>query len=402
MAENEPIRLLVVGMKWPPETFLARMLGGLARRGFEVTIAGPDRPRDAAFHQSGFRWVRSPSRKPPRLSRLLRTVTAATVGARAGTAHAERGRSHAAGAGRITRFARSAGQRWDLIYFPWNSAAIEMLPLFDSGIPAVVSCRGSQIKIAPHNPDREVLREGLETTFQRAAFVHCVSQDILEDAQAYGLDPTMAHVIRPAIDTAFFRPREEDATASGGPLRIITTGSLIWCKGHEFALSAIRRLKDRGIPARFTIIGDGAEKQRVLYTMYDLGIDDSVDLIGRLPPDQVRDRLREADVFLLSSLSEGISNAALEAMACGLPVVTTDCGGMREAIEDGVEGFVVPVRDPGAIADALARLAENPESRRSMGQAARRRAVREFDLEHQIERWAELCHQTVARWREGQ
>jgi glycosyltransferase involved in cell wall biosynthesis len=131
----------------------------------------------------------------------------------------------------------------------------------------------------------------------------------------------------------------------------------------------------------------------------DLGLDDSVKLLGQLDPEHVRDRLHAADAFLLSSLSEGISNAALEAMACGLPIVTTDCGGMREAIDDGVEGFVVPVREPRAMAEALARLALDPDLRRRMGRAARRRVEREFDLEHQIDRWAELCRRTVSEWR---
>ena len=80
-------------------------------------------------------------------------------------------------------------QQWDLIYFPWNSAAIAMLSLFDLGMPVVVSCRGSQLKIAPHNPARATIREGLEATFRRAAFVHCVSQDILNEVEGLRARP---------------------------------------------------------------------------------------------------------------------------------------------------------------------------------------------------------------------
>jgi colanic acid/amylovoran biosynthesis glycosyltransferase len=292
-----------------------------------------------------------------------------------------------------------AGRRWDLIYFPWNSAAIAQLPLFDLGIPVVVSCRGAQVSIAPHNPDRLAIRVGLEETFRRAAFVHCVSRKILEEARAYGLDPNKASIIRPAVDPKFFRPRGEEADAAAACLRIITTGSLIWRKGHEFALLAVARLRDRGIAARMEIIGEGPERARVLYTAHDLGLDDAVTLPGRLPPEQVRDRLRAADVFLLPSLSEGISNAVLEAMACELPVVTTDCGGMGEAVDDGVEGFVVPVREPHAMAEALARLALDAGLRRQMGRAARQRVERDFDLRQQIDRWVDLCRRVVTEWR---
>jgi len=100
-------------------------------------------------------------------------------------------------------------------------------------------------------------------------------------------------------------------------------------------------------------------------------------------------------VFLLSSLSEGISNAALEAMACGLPVVTTDCGGMREAVTDGIEGFVVPVRDPEAMAEALLRLWKDPELRRRMGEAARERVLREFRLDQQISAFLALFKDVI-------
>lgn len=403
MAEGEPLRILVVGMKWPPETFLGRLLDGLSRRGFEITVAGPARPRDAMFRRSGLHFLWMPSREGGWPSRVLRRVRAVLAGPTNPAANpvSTEGVATCRVSGALGHAERLgiASQRWDLIYFPWNSAAIAMFPMFDMGIPVAVSCRGSQIKIAPHNPSRTAIQSGLEATFRRAALVHCVSQDILDEARAYGLDPDKAHVIRPAVDPTFFLLCDEKASASGGPLRIITTGSLIWTKGHELAVTALGRLRDRGIAARLEIIGEGSERARILYTAHDLGLADSVALLGQLAPEQVRERLRAADVFLLSSHSEGISNAALEAMACGLPVVTTDCGGMREAVDDGVEGLVIPVREPQSIADALARLASDPELRHRMGQAARRRVEHEFDLERQLDRWAELCHRTIAEWR---
>src|SRR5690606_8375069 len=94
-----------------------------------------------------------------------------------------------------------------------------------------------------------------------------------------------------------------------------------------------------------------------------------------------------ADIFVLSSHSEGIANAVLEAMACGLPVVTTDCGGMREVITNGVDGFVVPVRDPQAMADALETLMMNKTLRTTIGAAARPRIIESFTLDQQAEQF---------------
>jgi len=159
---------------------------------------------------------------------------------------------------------------------------------------------------------------------------------------------------------------------------------------------AVAILRESGIDARLEIIGDGPDRDRVVYSAHDLEIEDHVQFSGALPPTQVRDRLQQADVFALSSLSEGISNAVLEAMSCGLPIVTTDCGGMREAVTDGVEGFVTPTRDPRAIAAALCKLAASHELRHSMGAAARLRIEREFTLPRQIDAWMNMLSEVAA------
>jgi colanic acid/amylovoran biosynthesis glycosyltransferase len=289
-----------------------------------------------------------------------------------------------------------AGGRWDVIYFPWNSAAIGCLPVFDLGCPIVVSCRGTQVSVAPHNPERQELRTGLRETFQRAAAVHCVSQATLKDACQLGLDPAKAMVIRPAVEPEMFRPASS-RRGNDGVFSVVTVGTLIWVKGHEWALQAIRRVADHGLNVRFDIIGDGRDRQRVLYTIADLNLEDHVRWLGRLGPEEVLRHVQQADAFLLSSLSEGISNAALEAMACGVPVVTTDCGGMSEAVTDGVEGLAVPVRDAEAIATALLKLAADAPMRQRMGRAARARVESDFRLNRQIAQWLELFRKVLEK-----
>ncbi|HQA67442.1 MAG TPA: glycosyltransferase family 4 protein [Aggregatilineales bacterium] len=390
-----PVKLFVVGVNWPPETFIGRKLHGLAVAGFDVTVCTPDvlvrRVED------GIRLI-----PQPRLRRDMRAMLAA-LGELARSAILAPRRAlrawAAAGAGesgvkerlaRFLRFTPFITSQPDIVHFEWNSVAIEYLPFYDLfGCPVVVSCRGSQVQVAPHNPGRGALRAGLEESFRRAAAVHCVSEAIMQEAMQFGLDPAKARVIRPAVDPEFFRPAAP-ARKADGRFRVVTTGSLIWRKGYEYALQAIRRLVDREVDVQFDIIGDGPERQRVLYTIIDLGLEVHVSLCGRLTPAEVRSRLQQADAFLLSSLSEGISNAVLEAMACGLPVVTTNCGGMREAVSDGVEGFVVPTRDPEAMAEALHRLATDRALARAMGRAGRERVCREFQIEDQVKQFAEL------------
>jgi glycosyltransferase involved in cell wall biosynthesis len=127
----------------------------------------------------------------------------------------------------------------------------------------------------------------------------------------------------------------------------------------------------------------------VRFAIWELGLSDVVDLLKDQPPVRVRENLQEADVFLLTSVSEGLSNSALEAMAMELPVVSTLAGGMSEAITDGLEGFLVKTRSPEMIAEKLDLLLTDPSLRVRMGKAARQRVERQFILERQSARFAE-------------
>ena len=389
------LRVMIVGVKWPPETFLTRLMHGLAGRGVHVTLAAPRRA-DAQWRDISNvdilvtpGWDGSAARRLWRTGRRLGgAMTRSLPETRRLLAAARGGEQSALPIERLHRWLPFAGRDWDVLYFPWNATAVAYLPLMD-GRPTVISCRGAQINVSPHNPQRTALRDGLPVTFARAAAVHCVSEAIRDEATRYGLDPAKATVIRPAVDPAVFRPAD-GPRAPSKRLSVVSTGDVIWRKGYEYALTAIRLLVDQGVPVHFDIIGSGRENQRLLYTIQDLQLDDHVTWHGRLAPAEVVRRLQAADVCLLSSLSEGISNAVLEGMACGLPAVTTDVGGMREAVSDGVEGFLVPARDPAATADALAELWRRPELRATMGAAGRARVMTDFRLANQVDAFVRL------------
>jgi colanic acid/amylovoran biosynthesis glycosyltransferase len=394
------MKLVVAGVTWPPETFIRRRLEGLAAQGVDVTVAtAAPRQRASAVRLEGVQTLRLPHWGDPAPLTACRVLwdggVLAAVSPRrlAGMAAVLRG----GGWWRWLSFAALARLRPDVAHFEWNAAAIDYWPLVELWrCPAVVSCRGSQIHVRPHTPGQEQFIGGLRRTLQGAAAVHCVSEAIRNEAVRYGLDPRKARVIRPAVDSEFFRPPER--RRGGEDFRVVSTGALHWVKGYEYALLAVRRLADRGVRVRFEVVGEGrkSERQRVQYTIRDLGLEDMVTLRGALAPEGVRQALHEADAFLLASVSEGISNAALEAMASGLPVVTTDCGGMREAVHDGVEGWIVPPRDPEAMAGALQRLAADAVLRERMGRAGRERVLREFTLSRQVSEFLALYRTLVS------
>ena len=160
-------------------------------------------------------------------------------------------------------------------------------------------------------------------------------------------------------------------------------------------LAALVRLMQRGVDFQADIVGEGELFSALRFSIEDLGLRDRVRLSGALSSAEVLSRLQATDIFVLSSVEEGISNAVLEAMATGVPIVTTTAGGMVEAVTDGVEGFVVPVRNAAALADRIERLATDPAARVAMGAAARRRAEQDFSIQRQATEFESIYRSVV-------
>jgi colanic acid/amylovoran biosynthesis glycosyltransferase len=395
--EKKPLRLLVVGSSWPPQTFLGRLMRGLAGMGVHVRIAFSKWPDQDWFLKSGLQTFKTRAWEGPWILRLLwvgwlsalamfRSPRALRLFWRV----AKEQSTLRARLRTLNRLLPFAGVSCDVIYFPWNSAAIDFLPLFELGKPVLVSCRGSQVNVAPHHPLREI-RAGLPVTFARASVIHCISSSIQREASRFGLDIAKSRVIRPGVDPEFFSPAP--IHQSSPHIRIVTVGSLVWVKGVTYGIQAIRRVVDAGVPVMFTIVGDGPERQRVLYAIDDMGLHEHVRLLGRLSPVAVRDELRHSDIFILPSLAEGFCNAAIEAMGCALPVVMTNCGGALEGVTDGIEGFIVPIWDPDAMAERILRLARDPRLRQTMGHAARARVIRDFNVKRHVGEFAHLLEE---------
>ena len=166
------------------------------------------------------------------------------------------------------------------------------------------------------------------------------------------------------------------AALEGDPPRIVTVGRLAAPKD---ALTLLRALATLGpLPFSARLVGDGPDRPAVEAEIRSLGLGDRVEPAGSRA--DVPALLAGADVFVLSSRSEGAPFSILEAMAAGLPVVATDVGGVRELVADGETGLLVPAGDPARLAEALRRLLEDPALRRRLGAAGHARARERFDL----------------------
>jgi colanic acid/amylovoran biosynthesis glycosyltransferase len=177
---------------------------------------------------------------------------------------------------------------------------------------------------------------------------------------------------------------------------LLSIARLHWKKGYEHTLAAVARVRAAGMELEYRIVGDGPYEDAVCACVEDLGLGDCVVLLGAQSRDAVLRELQQADLLLHGAVSEGFCNAVLEAQACGLPVVCTDADGLSENVETGESGLVVPRRDPVAFADAVAQLGADPETRRRMGEAGRRRAIDRFRLERQAEEFVDLYQLATA------
>lgn len=269
--------------------------------------------------------------------------------------------------------------RPDLLHFEFGSLGAERIdvkPLL--GCRAVVSFRGYDLAYV--GLDDPAYYAGV---WRDADALHLLGEDLWQRALHRGCPPQMPRaLIPPAVDAEAFdpgeRPPPEPAGSPERPLRVASVGRLEWKKGYEHALVALRRLLDDGVAVRHRIVGDGAFREAVAFARHQLGLEEVVELAGATTRDGVLATLRWGDVFLHAAVSEGFGNAVLEAQAMALPVVVSDADGLAENVADGVTGFVVPRRDPAALAAKLTQLARDPALRLRMGAAGRARVAERF------------------------
>ena len=218
---------------------------------------------------------------------------------------------------------------------------------------------------------------------------------------AYGLDESRAQVVYNGFDSGrldLCERRSED-----GRLTVVMCARMDGHKDYRTLLAAAQRLTEqepRGARSwRFVLVGDGPDRARLVAEASKLIAEGVVEILdGGL---EVMKIVSRAHVGVLMTnpdeLAEGCSNALLEYMACGLPVVCSDSGGNQEVVEDGVTGHIIPPRDVAALADALRRLRDREDERQGMGEAGRRRLLREFSLERMVRRYTLIYDQAIAR-----
>ena len=241
----------------------------------------------------------------------------------------------------------------DIFHIQWAKMLVQYPEFIEKlKCPVVLSLRGAHINYSPLSD--KVLAQKYMKYFPMVAGFHAVSAAISLEAQKYGADPKKITIIPPAVKSELTEKwAVEKSTQIDDELKIISVGRCHWKKGYTFALDAMAILKEKNTNFHYTIIAVGKDEENILYQINDLGLKKNVTFINGLQHKEVIKQVSNSNLFLLSSVEEGISNAVLEAMALGIPVISTDCGGMGEVIRNSENGFIVPIRDTAAMAGTI-------------------------------------------------
>ncbi len=284
----------------------------------------------------------------------------------------------------LATVARVAGQwasieRFDpqLVHAPWATypatAAWFLGRLL--GKPFSFTSRAHDIFVEDHMMAAKLAQTALAVTITRNNVRH-----LARWMPQAGAIPV--HVVHSALDLREITYRREGRL----PHRLLSVGRLDPIKGFDVLLPALAELQRRGVAFQSVIIGEGEERVRLEALRDSLGLHDLVELRGARPQQDVRQAMAEATLMVMPCVvtpegnADGIPNVLTEAMAAGLPVVSTRVSGIPELIDDGICGRLVPPRDPIALADAIQSTLGDAARRDAYAEAGRRKVELEFDV----------------------
>ena len=256
-------------------------------------------------------------------------------------------------------------------HFANSSCTVAMLAAELSGISFSFTMHGPAIFFEPR-------RWRIDEKIKRALFVACISR--YSRSQGMIFAPVerweRMHIVHCGVDPVLYSPPQHRA----GSRRLLYVGRLAATKGLPILFEALSSLKSSQEDLSLTIVGDGPDRNTLEEMAARLGVEQLIRFVGYQSQDEVRERLRQTDVFVLPSFAEGVPVVLMEAMAAGVPVVGTRVAGTNELVEEGVSGFLVPPGDAISLAARIAQLLDDVELRSRLGAAAQAKVEREFDV----------------------
>jgi glycosyltransferase involved in cell wall biosynthesis len=278
---------------------------------------------------------------------------------------------------------------FDLVHAQFGYVGHLCVPVLSwfKSLPLIVSFRGQDASALP------LKLPGLYAPlFRRGNLFLARSEAMRRDLLAIGCPPEKVRVHHSGIDLAQFPYRERHVPDESEPLRILFVGRLIAKKGVLDAVAAFAEARRHHPNIQLRIIGEGPLREQIAREAAERNSAAAILLLGPKFHAEVASEMAAAHIFLLPSRTapdgdkEGIPNALMEAMASGLPVLSTRHAGIPECVADGVSGLLVPEGDVQALAERLQWLIQNPQRWADMGRAARAKIAAEFNRDIQAQR----------------
>lgn len=271
----------------------------------------------------------------------------------------------------------------------------------ETNLPLVTSIRGRDATLA--NQPIGYL-DNMKMLFDRGERFFPVCQYLADRLIAWGCPSEKIRVLYGGVDLNEFKYR---APHKGDSQNILSIGRLVEKKGHHILMQAFQKIRDKFPNATLTIIGRGELEEYLISLANQLNLGDSFRLLNHLPKDQVREQMTNADIFCAASLEaadgdvEGIPNTLKEAMAIGVPVISTNHAGIPELITNNKEGVLVQENNVDELADALEFMLTNREIWETYTVAARQKVEQNFNLAQQLQQQAEFYDELVAPYKVG-
>ncbi len=255
--------------------------------------------------------------------------------------------------------------------------------------PTIVSVWGSDILINAKGLARYPVRRILNF----ADVVHCDGKNSQNELlRYYAFCRDKMCLIYMGVNPNLFCPAvPNDHVIRSGQFTIISTRNLRDIYDIQTLIHAIPTIVQDIPKCRITIVGEGSQLQELKDLAHKLGIAEYINFTGFIPNEQLPKYLKSADIYVSTSLSDaGLAVSTAEAMACGLPVVITDGADNREWVKDGINGFIIPKKSPGVLAERVVYLLKNPELRRKIGENNRHIIVNRYNYYSEMEKLEQI------------
>jgi len=246
--------------------------------------------------------------------------------------------------------------------------------------------------ITVHGPDEfyDAKGQNLQEKIAAADFICCIS--FFARSQLMKFSPYVHWkklvVSRLGVNPDLFSPSPKRVAPD--VFEVLCVGRLTGAKGQHLLIDAVDKLASQGRSVRLRVVGSGPDEASLKAHAAETGRPDLVVFEGAVNQDHIRTLYRAADIFCIASFAEGIPVVLMEAMAMEIPCVTTHITGIPELIRNGVDGMLVAASDVDGLAEAMAKLMDDPELRMQIGRNGRARVLEHYDLRRSVEKLASI------------